>query len=135
MTDYVLKPDLITTKQLLASIAIMTDEEGKTREKPSSVKEIARYLSTSHQNITKISLQLEGLGLLEIKVDPDDRRRKLLVLTEKSTEYWNSREDFHREAINSLFEKLSKKELMSFHKILQKLLSSSLDEYTTIRPT
>ena len=117
LTDSVLAVDNLTTKQLLALIAI---EEGF--EEPPSISQVAEVLSTTHQNVKKLALQLERKGFIEIFKDERDRRRSLMKTTQKNREYWESRATEHLGAIQSLFTSLSSEELSTFTILLKKLL-------------
>ena len=117
ITDRILAEDDLTTKQLLTLIAI---EEGF--QDPPSISDIAEMLSTTHQNVKKIAVQLEKKGFIEIFKDERDRRRSLLKTTKKSAEYWKSRAPEHLEAIQRLFTPLSGEELRTFAALLTKLL-------------
>jgi DNA-binding MarR family transcriptional regulator len=48
-----------------------------------SQREHAKLLGCDPSNLTGLTDRLEGRGLVERRVDPDDRRVKVLVLTEK----------------------------------------------------
>ncbi|MCK4567759.1 MAG: hypothetical protein KAU48_10665, partial [Candidatus Thorarchaeota archaeon] len=117
VTDQVLSKDGLTTKQLLALIAI---ERGF--ETPPSISQVADVLSTTHQNMKKIALQLEKKEFIEIIRDEKDKRRSLLKTTRKNQEYWESRVGEHLQAIQGLFSSLSADEVHSFSLILKKLL-------------
>ena len=117
VTDQVLSKDGLTTKQLLALIAI---ERGF--ETPPSISQVADVLSTTHQNMKKIALQLEKKEFIEIIRDEKDKRRSLLKTTRKNQEYWESRVGEHLQAIQGLFSSLSANEVHSFSIILKKLL-------------
>ncbi|MFD6142502.1 MarR family winged helix-turn-helix transcriptional regulator [Promicromonospora sp. NPDC060271] len=52
-------------------------------EPPPSMKVMAERLYCNAPNLTFISNQLTGRGLVERAVDPDDRRSRVLVLTAK----------------------------------------------------
>ncbi len=119
ITDQVLAQDGLTTKQLLTLIAI---EEGF--ETLPSITQVAEVLSTTHQNIKKIALQLKKKGFVEIVKDEQDKRRSLLKTTKKSKDYWDSRAQEHMRAIQSLFESLSNDEIHTFSILLKKLVKS-----------
>lgn len=50
---------------------------------PPSVRELARYLATTHQNVKTICLNLENKDLLEIRPDSRDGRKNRIKLTFK----------------------------------------------------
>lgn len=50
---------------------------------PPSIRELSRYLSTSHQNIKQICLILERENLIRFVEDIQDKRKKRIMLTMK----------------------------------------------------
>ena len=54
----------------------------QTLDRPKPMREVAGYLSCNSSNLTGITDRLEERDLVRRTVDPDDRRVKLLVLTE-----------------------------------------------------
>ncbi|MGY5872221.1 MAG: MarR family transcriptional regulator [Candidatus Thorarchaeota archaeon] len=117
VTDQALAKDELTTKQLLTLIAI---ERGF--QTIPSISQVAEVLSTTHQNVKKIALQLEKKKFIEIVRDENDKRRLLLKTTERNQEYWSSRASEHLQAIQDLFSPLSANEIHSFNLLLKKLL-------------
>ena len=128
MTDYVLREDNLTTKQLLTLISI-----GNVFDHPPSIGEVAEVMSTSHQNIKKIALQLEKRGFVEIAEDEQDRRKKLLRLTDYNDEFWDQRAENHTKSMVQLYSSLSKQELMAFHQTMTKLIANTDALYQEIR--
>ncbi|MFW9768965.1 MAG: MarR family winged helix-turn-helix transcriptional regulator [Candidatus Thorarchaeota archaeon] len=128
ITDCYLKKDSLTTKQLLTLIAI-----GNAFESDPSVSEVAEVLSTSHQNVTQIALNLQRRGFVEILKDPKDGRRKLLKLTEANDKFWEEREIENYENIKKIFSYLTKDELSELHRILSKSLIGIQPLYKEIR--
>lgn len=117
ITDQILAKDELTTKQLLTLIAI----EGGFETLP-SISQVAEILSTTHQNVKKLALQLEKKGFVEIVKDERDRRRSLLKTTQKNREYWDSRASEHLRSIQGLFASLNQDEIRTFNRLLKKLL-------------
>ncbi|MBL8929379.1 MAG: winged helix-turn-helix transcriptional regulator [Kineosporiaceae bacterium] len=58
---------------------------------PPTISAVAAGLGMTHQNVKQIALALERKGLVDIQVDPDDRRARRLVLTEAHGEFWGRR--------------------------------------------
>ncbi len=52
---------------------------------PLSMRELAERLYLDPSNLTALVDRLEALGLVERQADPDDRRVKRLVITDKGT--------------------------------------------------
>ena len=128
VTDQVLSKDGLTTKQLLALIAIDRGFEALP-----SISQVAEILSTTHQNMKKIALQLEKKEFIEIIRDDKDKRRLLLKTTKKNQEYWDSRSSEHLQAIQGLFSSLLADEVHSFNLLLKKLLEGIEATYRNAR--
>ncbi len=128
ITDSMLKKDNLTTKQLLVLIAI-----GAAFDHTPSISEVAEVLSTSHQNIKKIALQLQKRKLINIVEDTKDRRRKLLMATDENKEFWKGRTQEHADNLRLLFAALNKQDIIDFHRILLKLIDGSDTLYREAR--
>jgi DNA-binding MarR family transcriptional regulator len=72
--DEVLRPVSLTNGQfsLLASL---------NRPAPASMKSVASLLALDRTTLTAALKPLERRGLVELRIDPDDRRGRLLTLT------------------------------------------------------
>lgn len=128
LTDSFLKKDNLTTKQLLTLIAI-----GNASTSDPSVSEVAEILSTSHQNVTQIALNLQKRGFVKIMKDPKDRRRRLLRLTEENDIFWEERDKENYDNMKKIFSTLDKEELNQFHRLLTKVLVDIQGLYKEIR--
>ncbi len=117
VADNELQKDELTTKQFLAIVAI---EKGFVH--PPSIGEVASVLSTTHQNVKQIALQLEKKGFVIIERDQQDKRKLVLKVTEKNKQYWNSTAQRHEATIRSLFSPLTEEEIHSFYELVTKLL-------------
>jgi MarR family transcriptional regulator, organic hydroperoxide resistance regulator len=56
---------------------------------PVSMRELARKLHCDPSNITLLGDQLQAAGLVQRQPDPNDGRRRVLVLTDKGLEIWS----------------------------------------------
>ena len=128
ITDSFLKKDNLTTKQLLTLIAI-----GNASSSEPSVSEVAEILSTSHQNVTQIALNLQKRGFVEILKDPTDRRRRLLKLTKQNDIFWEERDQENYDNMKKIFSTLKKEEIDEFHRLLSKILVDIQGLYKEIR--
>ena len=128
VTDYELKKNQLTTKQFLLLGAIE-----KAFDHPPSIMEVAYVLSTSHQNIKQIARQLMKKGFIRMDRDEKDRRRQLLYVTEKNTEYWESHAEESNEFVLSLFSCLTPEEINQLHFLTNKLYHGFDDIYREIR--
>ena len=75
----------ITAKQWFL-LAILLDRF----DTPPTMKELAKEMGSSHQNVKQVALRLEGKGLLRIEKDKRDLRATRLTATPKSHELWDA---------------------------------------------
>lgn len=118
--DKILIPHNLTMKQWFVLAAI----ENLFKEKP-SIKEVARQLGTSHQNIKAIALNLEKRGFVALESDPKDKRVTRLSTTLQSQEFWQKRESEDKALLTELFKHLTSKELVIFHRSLSKIIQGA----------
>ncbi len=128
IADNELQKDGLTSKQFLTLASI---ERGFGH--PPSISEVAASLSTTHQNIKQIALQLKKKGFIRIEKDSEDKRRWILKETEKNRDYWDSRAERHGELVRSLFSSLSRNETHNFHALVSKLLENTDSIYRNAR--
>jgi len=107
----------VTTKQWMVLAAT-----GTLFDHPPSLKEVARALGTSHQNVRAIADRLVARGLLSLERDPGDRRVKRLHLTEANRRFWDARGDRDREFIARLHQDLDDAELAELHRLVAKVV-------------
>jgi len=91
-------------KAQCTAILLLLDCEG-----PLSLAEIASRLKASHQLTSQRVSWLEGGGFAEVLADPEDRRRRRVVLTEAGREEGRRLQDFltpAEKAYADLFEEL-----------------------------
>ncbi|MCQ2010902.1 MAG: MarR family transcriptional regulator [Sporolactobacillus sp.] len=74
----------VTTKQWFLSVVI----DNLFDEAP-TIKEAAREMGSSHQNVKQIALKLEEKGLLVLEKDQNDARVTRLKLTKHSMDFWS----------------------------------------------
>lgn len=107
----------ITTKQWFLSIII-----DNLFDNPPTIKEAAKEMGSSHQNVKQVALKLEEKGLLTLERDTKDARATKLKLTEKSNEFGKLiREEgsmFHEK----LFKDIDKDDLAIARKVIQTML-------------
>ena len=78
IADSELKKDDLTTKQYLTVVVIET-----LYDHSPSISELAQSLSTTHQNIKQIALQLQKKGFIKIERDENDKRTSAKRYREK----------------------------------------------------
>ena len=128
LTDDILRKDNLTAKQFHLSAII-----DQSFTEPPSVNEVANIMDTSHQNVKAIANQLQRKGFLQIEKDPDDRRRQLLKLTEKSRQYWDSQAKAGEDFMLSLFDALSDEEIVALSTMYTKLIKGTEDQYKSAK--
>lgn len=103
--DQYLDKDHITTKQWLLLAAI-----SQLRETSPTLSEVSELLGCSRQNVKQLALKLEENDFLSIRRDEQDARAYRLVLTEKCTLFWKSREDMDSKFITDILSCLTSEE-------------------------
>lgn len=95
----------ISWKQFFAIICI-----NFCRESP-SIKELAKIMGSSHQNVKQILLKLERKGFVEILTDSEDKRRQRIKLTKKCMDFCEENEEKSDRAVQAMFEGISEEQL------------------------
>ncbi len=107
----------ITTKQWFLSIVI-----DNLFDSPPTIKEAAREMGSSHQNIKQVALKLEQKGLLVLEKDENDSRATRLKLTENSLDFWKSLRAESADFMGALFKNISEDEKAAARSVLKKML-------------
>jgi len=107
----------VTTKQwfLLVIIESLFDN-------PPTMKEVAKEMGSSHQNVKQIALKLEQKGLLILEKDKRDARATRLKLTDDSYAFLNKIKCEGTEFTKMLFKDIDKEELAVARRGMQKML-------------
>jgi DNA-binding MarR family transcriptional regulator len=85
LLERLLRDNEVTAKQWFLMNAL-----NRWFHSPPTMKELAREMGSSHQNVKQVALKLQDKGLLELVRDNMDGRIIRLRLTEKSHEFWAS---------------------------------------------
>lgn len=88
LLDRVLSKYNITSKQWFLLLILFN-----LFEKPPTIKEAAKEMGSSHQNVKQVALKLEEKGMLKLERDKKDLRATRLVVTEKSYDFWKAAEN------------------------------------------
>ena len=107
----------ITTKQWFLSVII-----DKLFDKPPTMKEVAREMGSSHQNVKQVALKLEQKGLLILEKDKRDARVTRLNLTENSYDFWKKIRGEGTAFTQTLFKDINKEELQVARSVIEKML-------------
>ena len=94
-----------------------------SRPRP-TLGEVAKAMSTTHQNVKQIASALVRKDLLAIVPDEADARVRRLELTQASTRYWLERDAGDFAAIGSWFSALSRDEQRELAGLLARLARS-----------
>jgi DNA-binding MarR family transcriptional regulator len=117
LMDERLRADGLTTQQgfLLSVVG--------ARRRP-TFGEVAKAMSTTHQNVKQIAAALERKGMLSIVPDENDARARRLELTEASARYWHARDAGDFAAIGGWFAELDGDEQRELAGLLARLVRS-----------
>ena len=107
----------ITTKQWLLSIVI-----DNLFDQPPTIKEAAREMGSSHQNVKQIALKLEQKGFLTLEKDKKDARVIRLKLTENSLVFWEKLRAEGSTFTQALFKDINKADLEIARRVMEKML-------------
>lgn len=95
----------ITLKQHFVLVGLSMFEEAPT------LKSMGELIGCSYQNVKRMASQLEKKGYLNIVQDENDKRKFLLVPTEKVRRVEEQKEEATINFMNGLFKDISKEEL------------------------
>lgn len=110
----------ITTKQWFLSIVI-----DNLFDNPPTIKEAAKEMGSSHQNVKQVALKLQEKDLLILDKDEKDARVTRLKLTEYSYNLLTKLREEGNTFIESLFKGIEKDELTITRKVIQKIISNA----------
>jgi len=107
----------ITTKQWFLSVII-----DNLFDIPPTMKEAAKEMGSSHQNVKQVALKLEQKGLLILEKDKRDSRATRLKLTDDSYEFWEKIRVEGATFTQRLFKDVDKEEFVVARSVIQKML-------------
>lgn len=90
-----------------------------------SVNRLANHLYLSGAFVTTITKKLEKMGLVAKDLDPSDRRRVCLTVTDAGRELLSELAPAQRQVNNVQFEPLSREEFLSLGSLIERLIESS----------
>jgi len=100
------KNDELTLKQMMCLIVV---NSGFSHDP--TIKEIASILSTSHQNVKAIVLQLEKKSFVSLYKDHDDKRVTRVKISEAKATYWQNQNVEDEKTMGALFDGISEDNL------------------------
>ncbi len=109
----------VTTKQWFLSATIKN-----LFEKPPTIKQVARQIGNSHQNVKQVALKLQQKGLLLLVKDKRDARVTRLKMTDYSYAFWEKTEPKGDAFIEEMLKDISIEDLAIAKSVLEKILSN-----------
>ncbi len=117
ISDRTFREEELTTKQwmLLAAVERAFDEAP-------GIKELARVMGSSHQNIKQIVLKLQRAGFVNLVQDENDKRISRVYLTDKVNAVFSKRHEKDAKFINDLFEAFTENEIDNMFNYMNRII-------------
>lgn len=124
ITDRELARSNLTTRQwmMLAVIDTMFDYNP-------SIQEVAEKLSTTHQNVKQIAVNLEKRGFITIDRCHKDRRVLRLKTTDQNERFWRENADRNKKFVADFFAGFSGEELETLLGLMRKISARTEELY------
>ena len=119
LLDRELKEYDVTAKQWFLTVFV-----DNSFDKPPTIKEVAREMGSSHQNVKQVALKLEQKGLLVLEKDKKDARVTRLKLTDQSYKFSQITQSKAATFTQALFKGIEKDDMSKARAVLQKMLSN-----------
>lgn len=116
----------VTSKQWFLSIMLYS-----LFDTPPTMKELAKQMGSSHQNVKQVALKLQEKGLLKLEKDDKDQRVTRVSLTEKSDEFWAKTTREGSAFMQAFFKDIDKDALAAVRSTILKLIDN-LDDIEQI---
>jgi len=109
----------VTSKQWFLSVII-----DSLFTEPPTMKEVAREMGSSHQNVKQVALKLQEKNLLTLFKDKKDRRVTRIRMTNESQEFWKKTQPKGTIFTEALFEGIKKEDLQVARQVMQKIMDN-----------
>ena len=109
----------VTAKQWFLTVVI----DNSFDESP-TIKEIAREMGSSHQNIKQVALKLEQKGLLVLEKDSKDARVTRLKLTEECYKFSQVIQSRATNFTQALFDGIEEEDMSKARSTLQRMMAN-----------
>ena len=109
----------VTAKQFLLTAVLENSFDS-----PPTIKDVAREMGSSHQNVKQVALKLEQKGLLVFEKDKKDARVTRLKLTDEIYEFSKLTQSKAISFTQALFKGIEKDDMSKARAVLQKMLSN-----------
>ena len=107
----------VTAKQWLLTAVLANSFDNSP-----TIKEVAREMGSSHQNVKQLALKLEQKGLLVFEKDKKDARVTRLKLTDQIYEFSNLTQSKATIFTQALFKGIEKEDMSKGRAVLQRML-------------
>jgi len=119
LLDRALKEYDITAKQWFLTVVIEN-----SFDKPATIKEVAREMGTSHQNVKQVALKLEQKGMVALEKDKKDARVTRIRVTEESYKFGEMTQSKAKAFTEALFKGIDEDEMAKARAVLQKMMTN-----------
>ena len=119
LLDRELKEYGLTAKQWFMTVVIEN-----TFDSPPTIKDVARAMGSSHQNVKQIALKLQKNGLLALEKDKRDARVTRLRLTDQSQAFNESIQSKAAKFTQSLFAGAKAEDMAKTRVVLSAMVSN-----------
>ncbi len=109
----------ITSKQWFLTVVIEN-----SFDKPPTIKEAAKAMGSSHQNVKQVALKLEQKGLVSLEKDKRDARVTRIRLTEQSYKFSESMQAKAVIFTGNLFFGIDEDEMSKARTVLYKMMTN-----------
>lgn len=92
-----------------------------------TIRDMAELLGCSHQNAKQILSKLEKQGFVKVSKDSVDKRKQRIMITEKAIEFRRHYDEPSEQAMESIFQNISKEELLTAISVFTRL-NKNVDE-------
>ncbi|MEO1816352.1 MAG: MarR family transcriptional regulator [Acetobacterium sp.] len=114
-----LKEYNLTTKQWLLTIVVQN-----IFDHDPTIKEVAKGMGSSHQNVKQVALKLEQKGFVVMAKDPHDARITRIKLTDAIDSFGQESQQKSELFTEKLFDGISAAELAATRSAIEKLLTN-----------
>lgn len=99
-------------------------------EEPPTIKEAAREMGSSHQNVKQVALKLEEKGMLILEKDKKDLRATRLIPSEKSYEFWKATANDGKAFMQAFYKGIENESMNHARRLMEKIMLNLVDMET-----
>ncbi len=112
----------VTTKQWFLSETI-----NSLFDSPPTLKEVAKVMGSSHQNVKQVALRLQNKGLLTLEKDTKDARVTRIRMTDNSHDFWKQTDPKGLIFREKMFKEIDEKDIAGARHFLEKMLANLIE--------